>query len=109
MYCGGEWWYCLWSLLSGSGDAERLREVAKLLLMDSTYKLVDMKTPVFTIITVDSLVRGVPLVIFRHRSLKTAETNSLLLYINRQAQTSSVSLGGSSVMDEKVLTCRGVS
>lgn len=45
-----------------------------LLLMDSTFKLVDMRTPVFTILTVDSFGRGVPLAVF----LVTSETAHMI-------------------------------
>ena len=46
----------------------------ELLLMDSTYKLVDIRTPVFTILTVDSFGRGVPLAVF----LVTNETTHMI-------------------------------
>ena len=45
-----------------------------LLLMDSTYKLLDIRTPVFTILTVDSFGRGVPLAVF----LVTNETAHMI-------------------------------
>lgn len=45
-----------------------------MLLMDSTYKLVDIRTPVFTILTVDSFGRGVPLGVF----LVTHETTRMI-------------------------------
>ena len=50
------------------------RKFPELLLMDSTYKLVDIRTPVFTILTVDSFGRGVPLAVF----LVTNETAHMI-------------------------------
>ncbi|KAF0288343.1 Protein FAR1-RELATED SEQUENCE 5 [Amphibalanus amphitrite] len=62
-----------------------------LLLMDSTYKLLDIRTPVFTILTVDSFGRGVPLAVFLVTN-ETAHMIGAMLRVFREHNTAAASI-----------------